>query len=203
MKKYPAIAAVEFRDVSTGMYATDAMLKKSPIGFVKSGTITRGRFVVLFGGTTASVEEAYNEGLFWGSDNVLDSVMLADIHPQLHDAILGQRFLQSDGSLAILETSTICSNIRGSETALKGTPVEIIEIRLADSGLSGKGISILRGELSDIEAAVELFEGAVRQRGHDVTWKIIPSPHESMPTTLLDGTLFSKSKFVELDGESN
>ena len=34
MKKYPAIAAIEFRDVSAGMYATDAMLKKAPIGFV-------------------------------------------------------------------------------------------------------------------------------------------------------------------------
>ena len=28
------------------------------------------------------------------------------------------------------------------EAALKGTPVELVEIRLAESGLSGKGVSV-------------------------------------------------------------
>ena len=91
MKNPPAIAVVEFKDIAVGIVATDAMLKKSPIAFLKCGTISRGRYLTLIGGTTASVEEAINEGLFWGGANVLDHVLLADVHPQVYDAILGQR----------------------------------------------------------------------------------------------------------------
>ena len=63
MKKHPAIAIIEFSEIPAGMSATDAMLKKAPIAFVKCGTITRGRYLTLIGGTTASVEVSLEEGL--------------------------------------------------------------------------------------------------------------------------------------------
>ena len=72
MKKHPALAIVEFSDIPTGMFATDAMLKKAPIAFVKCGTISRGRYLTLIGGTTASVDESLAEGLVHGGDSVLD-----------------------------------------------------------------------------------------------------------------------------------
>ena len=53
MKIYPAIAALEFDDIAAGVAATDAMLKRAPIAFFKSGTITHGRYLTLIGGTTA------------------------------------------------------------------------------------------------------------------------------------------------------
>lgn len=201
MKKYPAIAAVEFKDIAIGMYATDAMLKKSPIGFLKCGTITRGRYMTLFGGTPASVEESFNEGLFWGGSNVLDSVLLADTHQQLHDAILGARNVAPYGSLAIVETDTVCANIRAAELALKGTPVNLVEIRLADAGLSGKGVSIYQGDLSDVEAALEIVISFLNQRGGEVSYKIITQPHEALTEHLGMSTQFTDAKMVELDGE--
>lgn len=201
MKKYPAMAAVEFKDISVGLHATDAMLKKAPIGFLKCGTITRGRYLTLFGGTTASVEESYQEGLFWGGANVLDSVMLADIHPELNDAILGARKPAGYGALAIIETGTVCANIRSAELALKNVPVHLIEIRLADAGLSGKGVSIYQGDLSDIEAAVELVLAFLHPRGIESSHKIITQPHEALAEYLGSSTAFSESRMVELDGE--
>lgn len=201
MKKYPAIAAMEFKSIPVGMHTTDTILKKSPIGFLKCGTITRGRYLTLFGGTTASVEESFEEGLFWGGSNVLDSVMLADIHPRLHDAILGQRDTAGYGSIAIIETGTVCANIRSAEMALKNVPVNLIEIRLADNGLSGKGVSIYQGELSDIEAAVEMVTEFLTRQGGDVSHKIITQPHEALAQVLGDRPLFAESRMFELDGE--
>jgi len=202
MKKHPAIAVVEFKDIAVGIVATDAMLKKSPIAFLKCGTISRGRYLTLIGGTTASVEEAVNEGLFWGGVNVLDHVLLADVHPQVYDAILGQRRAIGSGSLAIIETATVSSNVRAAELALKGTPVDLIEIRLADTGLSGKGVSIYHGELHDIEAAVDIAVGFLERAGVEVGFKIISAPHEALSKQVDASTYFGSSPLLELDGET-
>jgi microcompartment protein CcmL/EutN len=202
MKKHPAIAVVEFKDIAVGIVATDAMLKKSPIAFLKCGTISRGRYLTLIGGTTASVEEAVNEGLFWGGQNVLDHVLLADVHPQVYDAILGQRRAIGSGSLAIIETATVSSNVRAAELALKGTPVDLIEIRLADTGLSGKGVSIYHGELHDIEAAVDIAVGFLERTGVEVGFKIISAPHEALSKQVDASTYFESSPLLELDGET-
>jgi microcompartment protein CcmL/EutN len=202
MKKHPAIAVVEFKDIAVGIVATDAMLKKSPISFLKCGTISRGRYLTLIGGTTASVEEAVNEGLFWGGANVLDHVLLADVHPQVYDAILGQRRAIGPGSLAIIETATVSSNVRAAELALKGTPVDLVEIRLADTGLSGKGVSIYHGELHDIEAAVDIAVGFLERTGVEVGYKIISAPHDALSRQVDASTYFGSSPVLELDGET-
>jgi microcompartment protein CcmL/EutN len=201
MKKYPAIAVLEFREIPVGLVATDAMLKRSPIGFLKCGTISRGRFLTLLGGTTASVEEACQEGLLQGGNGVLDHVLLADVHPQLFDAILGDRQPVGAGSLAIIETSTVSSNVRAAELALKGTPVDLVELRLADGGLSGKGLSIYHGELHDVEAAVEIAAGFLRAAGVEAGFRIIAAPHEALADHVGAGTRFAAAALLELDGE--
>jgi microcompartment protein CcmL/EutN len=201
MKKHPAIAIIEFRDIAVGMIATDAMLKKAPIAFIKSGTISRGRYLTLIGGSTASVQESLAEGLFHGGGSVLDHVLLADVHPQVYDAILGGRRAVGGGSLAIIETGTVSANVRAAELALKGTPVDLVEIRLADTGLSGKGLSIYHGELHDLEAAVEIVVGYLEAAGGEVVYKIISAPHEALGKQVDASTYFGSASLVELEGE--
>jgi len=203
MKKHPAIAIVEFRDIAVGMVATDAMLKRAPIAFVKSGTISRGRYLTLIGGSTASVQEALAAGLHLGGGSVLDHVLLADVHPQVYDAILGVRRRVGSGSLAIIETGTVSANVRAAELALKGTPVDLIEIRLADTGLSGKGLSIYHGELHDVEAAVEIVLAYLQASGGEVVYKIISAPHEALGVQVKDSTYFGSASLVELEGEGD
>jgi microcompartment protein CcmL/EutN len=201
MKKHPAIAVLEFRDIAVGVVATDALLKRSPIAFVKCGTISRGRFLTLIGGTTASVEEAVAEGLAHGGDSVLDHVMLADVHPQVYEGILGHRRPVGPGSIAIIETGTVSSNVRAAELALKGTTVDLVEIRLADTGLSGKGLSVFEGELHNVEAAVEIAVGFLERTGVQVGFKIISAPHEALSRQVEGSTYFGSASLLELDGE--
>jgi microcompartment protein CcmL/EutN len=201
MKKVPALAVIEFREIPLGILATDAMLKKAPIAFVKSGTITRGRFLTVIGGSTAAVEESLAEGLVCGGEAVLDHLLLADVHPRVFDAILGERRPGGTGALAVIETETVASNVRAAEAALKGTDVELVEIRLADTGLSGKGISIYRGELHDVEAAVSIILGYVERAGGDVRYRVIPSPHEALARQIGAGTEFASAALLDLDGE--
>jgi microcompartment protein CcmL/EutN len=202
MKKYPALAVVEFCDIPTGVFATDAMLKKAPIAFVKCGSISRGRYLTIVGGTTASVEEAFAEALAVGSDGVIDSILLADVHPRVFEAVAGERRVDGEGAIAILETDTVASNVRAAEVALKATTVGLIEIRLADTGLSGKGLSVYQGELFDIEEAVRVARSYLDEAGITVRHRIIAQPHESLLAQIARSTWFGSQTVLELDGEA-
>ncbi len=202
MKTYPAIAALEFDDIAVGTATTDAMLKRAPIAFFKSGTITRGRYLTVIGGTTASVVESADEGLRQGGDHLLDHVVLPDVHPRLFEGVLGNRRPRDSGSLAVLETSTVSASIRGAEAALKGTPVELVEIRLADSGLAGKGIVVLVGTLHDIEAGVALAVERIAMGPADASYRIIAAPHEATIGQIAHGTSFRSALVIDLEGET-
>jgi microcompartment protein CcmL/EutN len=201
MKKSPALAVLEFSDIPSGIDATDAMLKKAPIAFVKSGTITRGRYLTLIGGSEGAVEESLREGLLRAGDRVLDHLLLADVHPRVYEAILGGRRAAGSDPLAIIETATVASSVRAAELALKGTPVELVELRLADSGLSGKGVRLYQGDLPDIEAAVEIVSGYMRDTGGQFRFTVISSPHEALARQIGSGTSFGSAALLELDGE--
>lgn len=202
MKKYPAMAVVEFGEIARGMFATDKMLKKAPIAYVRCGSISRGRYLTVIGGSTASVEESFEEGLFWGRDAVLDSILLADIHPELHDAILGRHASAGSGAVAIVETPTVACNVRAAELALKGTPVHLVELRLADDDLSGKGLSLYQGELHDIEAAMDIVQGILSASGKPLSVQILSSPHEAMQARLGARSHFGTTVALELEGET-
>ena len=201
MKKHPALAIIEFSDIPVGVHATDAMLKKSPIAFVKCGTISRGRYLTMVGGTTAAVEEALAEGVEQGGAGVLDRILLADVHPRVYAAIVGARQAGGSGALAILETDTVASNVRAAEVALKATEVDLVEIRLADTGLSGKGLSLYQGDLYQIEEAMSVARRFLDEAGVPARHRTIAAPHEALLKQIGSSTGFATQVLLELEGE--
>ncbi len=201
MKTHPALALVELSDIPAALRATDAMVKKAPIAVLRAGTITRGRWLTLIGGTTASVEESLAAGLLEGGAAVIDHVLLPDVHARLFEAVTGVRTPPSAGALAILESDTAAAMARATEAALKGTGVELVEIRLADQGLGGKGVAIYSGDLHEIEAAVALAQGALAGLGRSLSTTIISAPHEAVYRAIEGGTFFAANALLDLGGE--
>ena len=78
MKKYPAIALLEISGIATGIYCADVMIKCAPITVLKSGTVHNGKYLILIGGSVASVEEAFYKGLTAAKDEIIDHVFLPD-----------------------------------------------------------------------------------------------------------------------------
>jgi len=200
MKRAASLALLDFDSVPAGIYATDAMLKKAPVAFFRSGTVTRGRYLALVGGTPACVEEALAAGLAAAGGHVLDHVLLADVHPRLLDAVEGRRGGEGAGALLVLETATVSSIVLAAEKALKGTGVDLVEVRLADAGLAGKGLALFRGELHDLEEAVSLARAALSPTA-GLTHRILARPNEAFAREVALGTAFSASRFVDLGGE--
>ncbi len=200
MKRAAALAVLDFAQIPAGLDATDAMLKKAPVAFFRSGTVTAGRYLTLIGGTPASVEEALAEGLARAEGHLLDHLYLADVHPRLLDALEGRRGEDGTGALLILETATASSVVLACERALKGTLVDLVEVRLSDAGLAGKGLALFRGDLHELEAAVEIVTSALPPAA-GLSYRVLARPHDAFAREASLGTAFAASRFVDLGGE--
>jgi microcompartment protein CcmL/EutN len=191
MSDLPAIALIEFGSIAAGAFAADAMVKEAPIHVLRVGTAQPGKFLVLVGGGTAEVELAHAAGVRAGSPHVLDDVFLPDVHQQVADGIGGARREDGYDTLTILETSTVAAIIRACDAAIKGAEVNLKEIRLAD-GLGGKGIAVLTGERTDVEAAVEIAARALAGRSGTMCHSIVSRIDDALAGELGKSTWFAR-----------
>src|SRR5207237_10318643 len=98
MKKASALAVIDYEDIPTGVYAVDTILKKAPIAFVRAGTVTHGRYLVLFGGSTGATAESLAEARETCGRSIIDEAFLPDVHGSLFDGVFGSR-REASGSM--------------------------------------------------------------------------------------------------------
>ncbi len=202
MKPYPAIATLEFRQITVGIQIADAMVKQAPVSLLKSGVISQGRYLALLAGSTAAVEESYREGCYRAGGDLLDHAWLPDVAPTLYQALLGATEpCHSHVAVGILETDTVSAMLQAAERALKGTPVVLSEMRLADPWLHGKGIAIFNGELHDVEAALDLAAAFLATQPHGFNRRILTAPSEGILAQLNQHAPFHAAAPVNLNGE--
>ena len=188
-KRHGALALLEFSSVAAGVLASDLMLKRSPIALLRCGTISSGRFLILVGGSVASTEEAYAAGLQVGESKAAlsDSIFLGDVHPYLHDAVLGVRRDLEGDALALIETHTSPALLAAVDAAVKSTPVMLAEVRLGDD-LGGHALALMSGDLSHAETALEIC--ADRAGNHILATTLLPRLDPDLRLVLDQGTRF-------------
>jgi microcompartment protein CcmL/EutN len=202
-KNFPAICLIEFNNIADGITAADAMTKKAPISMLKSGTISQGKYLILIGGSTASVKESYQEGMSISSENVVDSLFLPDIHTQVYEAVLGNRLPCNAEALGIIETGTVAAIIQAADAGIKGAKVNIVEIRLAD-GYGGKGYTLFNGKVEDVEAALEISLQSIEAHQVKVFSRIISALHPRVSREIESSLRFSQSENIHFtDGEKD
>ena len=203
MKPCPAIALIELTNIASGIKTADAMVKKSPIALLKSGTVSRGKFLVLIGGTVAAVDEAFCEGLSVAGANCIDSLMLPDVHPDVFAAAAGAKIDATDESLGILETASIAATIDAADAAIKGADVQILEMRLGD-GYGGKGYALFNGKIEDVQIAMEVAGEIANRRDAAACVEIIARLHDATIRQVNGSLRFNESEQQHLaDGEQD
>jgi microcompartment protein CcmL/EutN len=198
-RRFAALALLEFESVAGGILATDLMVKRAPIALLRCGTVHPGRYLVVLGGSVASTEEAYRAGVDRGeTDRTLrDAVLLPDVHPALHDAVLGARREMAGDALAVLETTASPALLAAVDAAVKGTPVEIGEVRLADD-LGGRAVALLSGDLTTVTTALEI---CVERAGNQVLrTALLPRLDGNLRQVLGQGTRFAACQALEPAG---
>jgi len=178
----PAIGLLEFGSIVAGIVAGDAMAKASPVASLYAGTVHPGRYLVLVGGDTASVEIALENG---GNDTVVDSLFLADVHPAVIAA-----FTTTDvtgtvigDAVGIVETSSTATAIVAADAGVKTAGVALLALRLADD-LGGKAYCLFGGTVADVEAAVEGAVERIESSGQLLNSAVIPQLHDDMRANL-------------------
>jgi microcompartment protein CcmL/EutN len=193
MSKLPAIALVEFGSIAAGMFAADKMVKRAPVELLHAGTVQPGKYLILVGGGTAEVEESYRAGLQAAPNEILDDVLLPDVHKQVVRALDGERRFNGFDSFVVLETSTIAAILRATDAAIKGAQVELAELRLANV-LHGRGVAVLTGELTDVEAAAEIANRVLGGRNVTLCHSIVSNVHEQFAEHVAGTTRFFGKK---------
>jgi microcompartment protein CcmL/EutN len=193
MTKLPAIAMIELGSIAAGAYAADKMVKRSPVELLHAGTVQPGKYLILVGGGTAEVEESYRAGMQAAPNEILDEVLLPRVHQRVVKAIDGARSYDGYDSLVVLETSTISAILRATDAAAKGAVVEVAELRLGN-GLGGRGLAILTGELTDVEAAAEIAGQYLAGRNVTLCHSIVSNVHEQFAARLAESTRFFGGK---------
>lgn len=180
----PAVALIELRSIARGVKTADAMVKKAPVRLLEARTVCPGKYLILVGGETAAVEEAYNAGVDIGAELIVDELFLPYAHSQLIPAMQACSYVSGMQALGVIETFTVASVILSADAAAKAAEVELIELRMAN-GLGGKSFFTLTGALNELEAAVEAGVAIIEKSGSLVCREIIPNPHGDINLKLL------------------
>lgn len=184
----PAIAVWEFPSIVDGIHAADAIAKGSPVAALLTGTTHPGKYVVLVGGDTASVEVARDIVADVGAV-VDDHRFLPDVDPSVSAAIVEDRTAAatSHEAIAVVETASVASAIDAADAAVKAADVTLAALRLAD-GIGGKAYLVVEGSVGEADAAVAAAN--VRAAGHRLNSVVIPQLTEELREDLAASARF-------------
>lgn len=177
--KEPSIGLIEFKSISRGFVATDVVVKKAPVKILRATPICCGKFMLLFAGEVADVEESMQAGKAAAGDMLIHDLFLPYVHPKVLPAISGIVDIKKFGAIGVLESFSIASIIVAADKAIKTAPIELVDIRLA-SGMGGKGYFVITGDLADVESSIVAAKELVKKDGMLVGCEIIASPHTDL-----------------------
>jgi len=183
--KSEALSLIEFASLARGLRALDALVKKAPVEILEANLVEPGKFLVLFTGGVAEVEESHAEALHVGAAEVLGAMLLADAHPGLLRGLRGHAACSSADEmdcLGVIEGRSIAATLHAADRALKDAYVALAGLRIT-GGLGGRAYFVVYGAQHDVEASIEAAEGILGDACHST--ERIARPHAEMVAWLL------------------
>ena len=179
-----AIGMIEFKTVSTGVTAADAMVKTAKVELLEAQTVCPGKYIAIITGDLSAVKAAVDTACIRYEDQLIDSFVLGNPHESIFPAIYGATEIGKISALGILETYDAASIIVAADVAAKTAIVELIELRIA-KGMCGKSYMFLTGEVAAVEAAIEKAKISVGDSGMYLDSSIIAHPDEQICKSIL------------------
>ncbi len=158
----PAVGVLELESLAKGVVVTDALLKKARIVVGSTESVSPGKYIIVFSGPVAEVDESFREGVAVAGSSLIDSLYLPQLSEPVRRLLAGAAPVAGGTSeaLGLFETHTVSSALLGADVALKRAAVTLTHLHLA-RGIGGKGWFTLSGTQADVEAALEAASAAV------------------------------------------
>lgn len=179
-----AIGMVEYKTVSAGIVAADAMVKTADVRMIEAQTVCPGKYIAIISGELSAVNAAVNHAKTLHGTHLINSFILGNPHESIFPAIYGATTIEGVSALGILETYDAASIIVAADEAAKSAIVDLIELRIA-RGMCGKSYLILTGEVAAVEAAIERARRVVAEDGMYLDSSVIARPDIQICNTVL------------------
>ncbi len=179
-----AIGMVEYKTVSAGVVAADAIVKTSEVSIIEAQTVCPGKYIVIFTGDLSAVDAAVNNARVQHGAQLISSFVLGNPHESIFPAIYGATEIEEVAALGILETYDAASMIVAADEAAKTAIVDLIELRLA-RGMCGKSYMMLTGEVAAVEAAIQRAKNTVAKEGMYLDSSVIARPDKQIRQAIL------------------
>ena len=174
-----AIGFIELNSIARGIEVADIMLKTADVRLIAAKPSCPGKYVVLVSGNVAAVNASIDAGEQIGMSNVLDKIVIANIHPQVIQAINMTSVPPVPNAVGVMEFFDITTSIIAADAAVKAADIALLDIRLG-IGIGGKSFVILTGEVSAVEEAIKCGAIFGEENGVLVNKVVIPNPHEDL-----------------------
>jgi microcompartment protein CcmL/EutN len=167
----------ELESLARGVVVADVVVKQAAVHVSIAEPITPGKYLLVFSGGVAEVDEAFRAGEEAGGAMIIDRLYLPHVDESLVAMLEGDQGPGSGqhDSLGIIELHTVAATLLAADTALKRAQVRLTHLQLA-RGIGGKGWFTIAGAQHDVEAAIEGAAAAV-QPPLIVATEFIRRPH--------------------------
>ena len=182
----PALGLFELESLARGVVVADALVKMAAVRIAIAEPVSPGKYLLVFSGPVAEVDESFRAGLEVAGKVLIDSLFLPQVSLALVSAVEGQLApVGGEDAIGIVETHTVASALLAADTALKRAQVVLTQLQLA-KGIGGKGWFTVAGAQHDVEAALEQAAAAISP-GLLVTTELIQRPHVELRGAVLKG----------------
>jgi len=171
-----SIGLLELSSIVSGFLVADTMLKSANVRILLSRSICSGKYMVLIAGDTAAVAAAVKAGEEAANGCLIDSLTLANLHPDVITAIGRTQPVQPNGALGIIESFNVATMIKAADAAAKTANIQLLEVRLA-MALGGKAFCTMTGDVSSVQAGVAAGRAVLAEAGLLVNAVVISRPH--------------------------
>ena len=179
-----AIGFMEFSSIAKGIEAADAVLKAAEVTLIMAHPTCPGKYTILFTGEVAAVNASLEAGAIIGASQLVDSVVIPHVHPQVIMAIGLSAATPKANALGIMEFFSITAALYAADAAIKAADVELIDIRLG-TGIGGKSFVILTGEVAAVTESINCGVAVEGGQGLLVSSTVIPNPRIEVFESLL------------------
>lgn len=179
-----AIGMVEYKTVSSGVTAADAMVKTAQVDIIEAQTVCPGKYIAVISGELSAVKAAVDTAKANYGMHLINSFVLGNPHESIFPAIYGASDISGISALGILETYDAASIIVAADVAAKTAIVALIELRIA-RGMCGKSYMMLTGEVAAVEAAIEKAKKEAGADGMYLDSTVIARPDEKICRAIL------------------
>jgi len=179
-----ALALIELDSVARGLRAVDAMVKQATVTIHEANLIEPGKYLILFSGLVAEVEESFGAACTVGADRVVERMLLPVVHPGLTQGLMGVMDVDDPDCVGVVEGKHVPGVLEACDRSLKDADVKLCGVRVAGS-LGGKAYYVVHGAQHDVEAALAAGKRVLDKRGTLFAIERIARPHPEFLVWLL------------------